>query len=49
MVGLEVFKWIDSPVLLVRQGPSPTFHHFMIIGKEENEKFRIRLPELDSL
>ena len=40
MVGL-IFKWFDSPVLLGRQRPSPTFDHYMVIAKEENEKFRI--------
>ena len=36
MVGL-IFKWFDYYVLLGRQRPSPTFHHYMVIGKEENE------------
>ena len=37
MVGLVVFTWFDSPVLLGTQRPNPAFHHYMVIGKEENE------------
>ena len=40
MVGL-IIKWFDYSVLLDRQWPSPTFHYYMVIGKEENENFRI--------
>ena len=39
MVGLVVFTWFDSPVLLGTQRPNPAFHHHMVIGKEENESF----------
>ena len=37
MVGLVVFTWFDSRVSLGRQGSSPALHHYMVIGKEENE------------